>query len=647
MPNSFLDELRARLPVSQVVGRHVSLKKRGREFVGLSPFNKEKSPSFTVNDQKGFYHCFSSGEHGDIFTFTMKMENLGFREAVERLASEAGMDVPQETRADREREAHRDRLLRLTDAVCRFYEEQLTAPVGREALDYLTRRGLDRETIGRFRLGYAPRSGDHLSALATSIGMSSADLVECGLAKDPEDGRAPYAFFRDRVLFPVADRRGRVVSFGGRILSGEGPKYINGPDTDLFHKGRLLYGLERAHSAAARGRQVIIAEGYMDVIALVSAGFEASVAPLGTAVTEAQIETAWRMHPEPVLCLDGDNAGRKAAWRAAERILPLLRPDHTVRIAFLPDGEDPDTLIKSGGSAAMQAVLEKTVSLADVLFERELTRHKIDDPEGRAGLKRALFELAGTIQDRDIGRFYGDGFAERVETRFRPQRADHGGNRRPIGPSRDLRGGGRWGRPVERHQLVGRQLPTSRSGGGQRDEMEIVQLLLATVIRYPVTAERLVEIIAEMDISDRGLSGAKDIVFEFIASGRGAECADLDDPDAAAGAELEQILVDRGYADQVRGLLTTGSETTPAARASLLHRSGRRPEAALETAETAWRHFTVRRLRAELEEARFAFRSEATDVNLERVKHFQKLLEEASTNYSVAFRAHNLPGRSS
>ncbi|WP_247878980.1 DNA primase [Azospirillum brasilense] len=332
-PPQFLEELRTRLALSDVVGKRLRLIRAGREYKAPCPFHNEKSPSFYVNDQKGFFHCFGCGAHGDIIGFVMRHDNLAFPEAVEALAGEAGLPVPRATEEDKQRYERRKTLHDLVEQAARWFEQQLYAPAGRAGLEYFQRRGLDTDGMARFRLGFAPGDSGALRSQLLKQGFSEEDMVTAGLLKRPEDGRTPYSFFRNRVIFPVTDRRGRVVAFGGRILEGDGPKYVNTADTPLFHKGTLLYGLSRARQAAADGKPVIVAEGYMDVIALVRAGFEGAVAPLGTALTETQVQELWKLIPDaekvPFLCFDGDNAGRRAAWRAVERILPHLAPGHS------------------------------------------------------------------------------------------------------------------------------------------------------------------------------------------------------------------------------------------------------------------------------------------------------------------------------
>ena len=371
-PPHFLDEIRARLSVSQVVGRKVGLKRAGREFKGLSPFKTEKTPSFTVNDQKGFYHCFASGEHGDIFTFVMKTEGLSFPEAVERLAGEAGVPMPKISVRDEAREDERERLYRLVETSAAFFQSCLASGAGAEARRYIEKRGLKRETIAAFRIGYAPNDRVALKQHLSKAGFTPEDMIASGMLIGGDDIPVAYDRFRHRVIFPITDLRDRVIAFGGRALDPDQPaKYLNSPDTPLFHKGQGLFNAARARGPAHEKARVIAVEGYMDVIALHEAGFSEAVAPLGTALTEEQVKLLWRLADEPVLCFDGDAAGRKAAFRAVETVIPLLKPGFSVRFAFLPGGLDPDDLVRQQGPEAFAAELARTRALFDVLWERE------------------------------------------------------------------------------------------------------------------------------------------------------------------------------------------------------------------------------------------------------------------------------------
>ena len=449
---AFLDEIRARLPVSQVVAKKVQLKRAGREWKGLSPFKDEKTPSFTVNDQKGFYHCFASGEHGDIFKFVMETEGLSFPETVERLAGEAGvpMPAPEQRSPEMERRAdERARLYQLLEAACAYYQQQFKAAVGRQARAYLDRRGLAGDTIEAFRIGYAPRDRNALKSHLAAAGFTLAEMAQSGMTIDGDDIAVPYDRFRDRVMFPILDLKGRVIAFGGRALDANVPaKYLNSPETPLFHKGALLYNAARARGPAYDHGAIIVVEGYMDVVALAQGGFANAVAPLGTALTEDQIKLLWHMSREPLLCFDGDSAGRKAAFRAVETALPLLHAGHSLSFAFLPDGLDPDDLIRQEGPAALKAVLTRAQPLADVLWQREWGDGQWQTPERRAALEQQLFQLLEKISDKSVHGYYQQLMRDKLYHAWR--RAGRPGSRQQQVVRRNRQGAGSSGQPPYR-----------------------------------------------------------------------------------------------------------------------------------------------------------------------------------------------------
>ena len=399
----FLDEVRDRSGLVSVIGRRVRLQKKGREYIGLCPFHNEKSPSFTVNEDKGFYHCFGCGEHGSVFDFVMKVDNLSFPEAVERLAGEAGLEMPVDTPEERERAKRAATHYDVLEKACVYYEKQLRLPVGRTALNYLQKRGVTEAAIGAFRLGYAPDKRSGLRGDLAQEGATEKLMIEAGLLIQPDDrSRSPYDRFRGRVMFPILDQKGRVIAFGGRILNDGEPKYLNSPETPLFQKGRTLYGLAQALTPARKKQQLIVTEGYTDVISLHQAGFDTGVAPLGTALTEDQIQLLWRITREPYLCFDGDAAGQRAAARAAERALPRLKAGNSLRFVILPEGEDPDSLIKAHGPAAIQEHLRGAVSLSEIVWRLETVGHKLETPEERAWLESRLRERVLQIQDETV-----------------------------------------------------------------------------------------------------------------------------------------------------------------------------------------------------------------------------------------------------
>jgi len=424
---AFLDEIKSRLRPSDVIGRTVKLQKRGREFVGLSPFTKEKTPSFYVNDDKGQFFDFSSGKTGDLISFLQESERLSFVEAVERLAAEAGLSLPAPDPRSAEHEKKRQGLSDWMGLAAQWFSRMLAAPPGLAARAYLERRGLPASDWERFGLGFAPAGRTGLKDYLVAKGARPAELVEAGLLITPEDGGAPYDRFRDRIIFPIVEGRGRIVSFGGRAMDPEArAKYLNGPETELFHKGRTLYGLPEARRLLAAAPPdadppLVVVEGYMDVIACQRAGV-AAVAPLGTALTEEQMDLLWRRHPEPTLCFDGDRAGRQAAFRAMDRALPLLTPGRSFRFSVVEGGKDPDDVLREQGAAALRSQLSRTNGFAEMLFRRELEAEPLDTPERRAGLKARLRAAASRIADKDLQSAYRDDLLSRFEAAL-PARA--------------------------------------------------------------------------------------------------------------------------------------------------------------------------------------------------------------------------------
>lgn len=431
--DSFLDEIRARLPVSQVVSRRVPLKRAGREWKGLSPFNREKTPSFTVNDQKGFYHCFSSGKHGDVFTFLMETEGLSFPEAVEKLAGEAGLPMPkpdpQFERANKERLG----LLDALEAAARLFEEALQAREGREALLYAERRGLKPETLKEFRIGFAPHAKEALKADLTKRGFTEAQLLEAGLLVKPDDGRPSYDRFRNRLTIPILDAKSRVIGFGARALDPDAePKYLNSPETRLFDKGSTVFNFARARKTAFDKGELVVVEGYMDVIALYQVGFENVVATLGTAFTERQMEQLWLLAPEPIICFDGDRAGETAAARAIDRMLPMLREGHSFRFAFLPEGLDPDDLVRSQGAGTFTHCLKAAHPLIDVLWLRERAEQPLDTPERRAAFEARLDALLAQIGNARVRDHYRREVRNRLFALWRERPSPRQSGRNPA-----------------------------------------------------------------------------------------------------------------------------------------------------------------------------------------------------------------------
>jgi DNA primase len=417
----FLEEIKSRLRPSDVIGRTVKLRKQGREYVGLSPFNKEKTPSFYVNDDKGMFFDFSSGKTGDLITYLQETERLSFAEAVERLAGEAGVPLPAVDPRGAEQEKVRQGLADWLELAAQWFEADLRRPHGREARAYLEKRGLPEAEWARFRIGFSPSSRTALKDYLVAKGARPGELVEAGLLIAPEEGGAPYDRFRDRIIFPILDVRGRVVSFGGRAMDPQArAKYLNGPETVVFHKGHHLYGLSEARKILAAAKPdeappLVVVEGYMDVIACQRAGVPA-VAAMGTALGEDQLEALWRHHPEPTLCFDGDRAGRQAAARAIDRALPLLKAGRSLRFAIVEGGKDPDDVLREQGPAALKAQLARTTPFVEALFRRERDdAEPLDTPERKTALKVRLRKLAATIADGDLAGAYKEDLLARYE----------------------------------------------------------------------------------------------------------------------------------------------------------------------------------------------------------------------------------------
>ncbi|EWY38875.1 DNA primase [Skermanella stibiiresistens SB22] len=601
-PPQFLEELRARLPLSDVVGKRMRLIRAGREFKAPCPFHNEKTPSFYVNDQKGFFHCFGCGAHGDIIGFAMRHDNLAFPEAVEQLASEAGLQVPQSTPEDRQRFERQKSLHDLVEASCRWFEAQLAGTAGRAAFDYLKSRGLDEDTMVRFRLGFAPADGNALRIHLAREGYKEEDMLEAGVVRASEYGGGAFSFFRNRVMFPVTDRRGRVVAFGGRIMEGDGPKYINSADNPLFHKGRLLYNMSRARQAAADGEPIVVVEGYMDVIALVRAGFTGAVAPLGTALTETQILELWKLAPPgrrvPILCFDGDKAGQRAAFRAVERVLPHLLPDHSVRVAFMEGGEDPDSLLRKQGAKAMRQVLDGAIPLADVLWRMEEEGRVLDSPEARAGLQAALDERVGMIADRTVQTLYRDEMRNRFFERFRA--------RPGFKPSQRFAGGsGFKGKGFRQPRNTDPPQDFQRSRPRPAREVR-ERVLLATLLNHPELFDEVGESIGGVEFSLASLDVLRQAVVSTLSEHPGLDAAGL-------GSHL----TGKGFSDLADAI----------GPASFLYAFAR-PDATLEHARRGWYDVWGQTYTDHIKsERREATQSFARDMNADNWSRVRALLE--------------------
>lgn len=613
----FLDELRARIPVSEVVGRRVKLIRSGREMKGLSPFNKEKTPSFFVNDAKMMWFDFSSGRNGNIFDFLMETEGISFPEAVERMAQLAGVQLPTVSREDEAREAKRKSLYEVMELAAKFFEASLSARASAKGRGYLADRGLDAATQLKFRLGYAPADRYALKEHLGSHGIPVADMIEAGLLVGGDDIPVPYDRFRERVMFPIADLRGRIIAFGGRALEKDVPaKYLNSPETPLFHKGSNLYNGAAARQAAHDGAVVIAVEGYVDVIAMVTAGFPATVAPLGTALTEDQLGLLWKMADEPVLCFDGDGAGVRAAYRAVDLALPRLKPGKSLKFALLPQGQDPDDLVRSAGREAVAEVIGAARPLAAMLWARETEGHSFDTPERRAALEARIGEVTNAIADEAVRRYYREDFRGRLHQLFAPaQQAPRepwrnvraaGGQRRDWPP----RQGGAFARPQAGRStpyvVVSQQLAASPVHRGYRTSVPRREaLILQAALNHPWLLHDHLEELSQLEFRHADAERLKAVLIDIAA-----HAAALD----AEGLKAE--LAARDLADvlaRVAAAITTASVW------------GAREDAAPDDVLVTWSqlvglHRQWHSLLKELKEAERSLGEDASEANYLRLR---------------------------
>lgn len=536
VPPSFLEDIRNRVSISSVVGRKVTWDRKksnpGKgDFWACCPFHGEKSPSFHVDDRKGFYHCFGCKASGDIFRFLVEKEGLSFPEAVERLAQEAGLQMPVMSEAERARETQRASLYDVMEMAAKFFEAELQAARGSRARGYLADRQLSPAIQKEFRLGYAPDDRSALRSHLADKGVAVEQMAEAGLVISGDDIPVAYDRFRDRVMFPIRDPRGRVIAFGGRAMSKDVPaKYLNSPETPLFHKGNVLYNLDKARAPAHEKGQIIAVEGYVDVIAMHRAGLPHAVAPLGTALTEDQLRILWKQAAEPILCFDGDGAGIKAAYRALDLALPLLEPGHSLRFALLPEGQDPDDLLKAQGPEAVREVVDAAQPLADMLWQRALDQNDRSTPERRAQFEKELRSLLNTINDDVVKKHYLAECGERMRALFAPM----GGNRSPNARRQAFgnMGGKRPFKPNMRpwdiqqpptaglRRLVAQATP--QSGAERRERM-----IVLTLINHPELVHEVLDEFASLEMVVPELDSLRTQIIDSAALGSGLDGTDL------------------------------------------------------------------------------------------------------------------------
>ncbi len=525
-PPAFLDELRFRVRLTDVVGRKVKLTRAGREWKGCCPFHNEKTPSFYINEDKGFYHCFGCSAHGDVIRFLTEAEGMGFLEAVQQLAAQAGLEVPRDTPEDKEKAERVKGLHDVMELAARWFTENLNGMSGSAARSYFERRGLTRDTLQKFRLGFAPDSRTALRTALLAKGATEQQLVDSGLLIQVED-KQPYDRFRGRVMFPIRDPKGRVIAFGGRVLDGGEPKYLNSPDTPLFDKGRTLYNFDIAGPLARKSAEIYVVEGYMDVIALAQAGIETAVAPLGTALTEDQIKYLWRVAPEPLLCFDGDTAGQRAALRGAMRALPLLEPGKSLRFITLPEKEDPDSLVRSKGRAAFEALREEAHQLIALLWNAEVIGVDISTPERKAFTQKNILELADQIQNTTVRNLYRDEFKNKLRNLFQgplrsSQSSKYAGFKAVIPPSRNLLAA------IKKWRTSSYLDPTIRS-------------LFLTVWRHAEVLDETLDFFAHIPVGIPDLELMRIEIIEQVISHHEYHSIPL------SSSALHDILVEKGY----------------------------------------------------------------------------------------------------
>lgn len=484
VPPEFIEDLRQRVPLSDIIGRRVKLIRKGRRFSGLCPFHSEKTPSFSVVDDDGFYHCFGCGAHGDAISFLREIDGLDFMEAVERLADMAGLAMPKSSQIDPAVTRQRKAAFDILEETTRFFEGRLRADEGRDAAQYIKQRGLDAATVKNFRLGYAPRSG--LQAVLAGKGFSDDDMILAGvLGKSDRDGRL-YDYFRDRVMFPIENRQGKVIAFGARALGDAQPKYLNSADSPTFSKKAVLYGWVQAREAVRRKLPLVVVEGYMDVIAVQRSGIAAALAPLGTALTPEQIALLWKLHDEPILCFDGDAAGQRAQLRALERILPLLEPGRSARLAMLPAGKDPDDVLGESGPEGLRKILGNAQALVDVMWSTTAAQFDTQQPEARAQFWQAVRGLVRSIGNNQVRGAYGD----EIESRIAAMRSQTRGQtnifmaRRTIRPATGL---------MHRHRAI-----------------------LALILAHPALVPANFEALSMLEIADQKLDHVKKAVIDAV-----------------------------------------------------------------------------------------------------------------------------------
>jgi DNA primase len=545
LPPGFLDELRSRSSLSQVVGRKVIWDPRksnqGKgDMWAPCPFHQEKSASFHVDDRKGFYYCFGCHAKGDAISFVRETENVGFMEAVEILAREAGMPVPKQDPKAQEKADKRTQLAEVMELAVRWFRLQLRTGAAEEARNYLDRRGLNADALERWEIGFAPDQWQGLWDALKGKGVEDDLILSAGLAKPSTKGGKPYDTFRGRIMFPIRDARGRAIAFGGRAMApNDNAKYLNSPETELFDKGRSLYNVREARTAAGKGMPLLVAEGYMDVIALHGAGFEAAVAPLGTAITESQLQMLWRIAPEPIITLDGDTAGQRAAMRLVDLALPLLEAGQSLRFAVMPEGLDPDDLLRAQGATALQKLIDQAMPMVQLLWQRETDGKVFDSPERKAALDKALREKIKLIKDPSIRSHYGQEIKDLRWQLFRPK----SNASRPMG-----RGGkGRWQSNAPQPPVPSTKASVLATAADDRTTEHLREaVILATFLTCPQIVEDFESGLETMTCADPFHARLRDLILRYGPDGEAVLREKISD--ALGYDALENLITQRHVA---------------------------------------------------------------------------------------------------
>jgi DNA primase len=619
----FLDQIRARVNVSSVVGKRVQWDRRKTQaakgdYWACCPFHTEKSPSFHADDRKGIYYCFGCKASGDIFSFLTEKEGMRYPEAVAQLAQEAGLAMPTYSAEEEEREVKRASLYDVMAIAQSFFEAELQTARGAKARGYLADRDLSAAVQQQFGIGYAPDDRSALRNHLAAKDISVEQMAEAGLVVSGEDIPVAYDRFRDRVMFPIRDPRGRVIAFGGRALRADVPaKYLNSPETPIFSKGEVLYNFDKARSVAHEKSRIIAVEGYVDVIAMARAGFTEAVAPLGTALTDRQLAILWRTAAEPILCFDGDSAGQKAAYRALDLALPLLQPGHSLRFAFLPEGKDPDDLLRAEGAGAVQTVIAAALPMAQVLWQRALDDNDRASPERRAAFEKDLRILVSTIQDETVRRHYQDDVRERLAQLFQKQTGGPGQGRRyqafaPQQPQRRLRPGQRaWDVQMPASSRLKAVASVSNQSRAEKRE----RMILLSVINHPELLHAHWDDVAGADLSSREHENLRQFVLDVASS-----------HEAVSPEAFRAALNDKGFGDVLARL----EEQAKRLNEWYLARG-----AAVEDAQTAFTqmlalHRKAVTLERELRSAEAAFASDATEANLQTLIQLREQVTSAT-----------------